>query len=166
MHKILSIVGKKNSGKTTLIETLIPLLRAQGLRVGTIKHDAHAFDIDHAGTDSHRHKQAGSVATAIVSDGKMALVRDNEGELDVHAVAAMLGPVDLILAEGYKTSDFPKIEVYRAAAGYAPLGDQIGNRIALYTSDPVKTDVPTFAPGEESRLAQFIEQWLQGDARP
>ena len=77
---VVSVVGRSGSGKTTLIEKLVPALKARGLRVGTIKHDAHRFEIDREGKDSWRHRQAGAEAVLISSREKIALVRDVEGE--------------------------------------------------------------------------------------
>lgn len=114
---IFSVVGKSNSGKTTLIERLILELRKRGYRVGTIKHDVHSCEIDHEGKDSWRMAQAGSEVVVISSLKKIAMIRDmtpekRSEELSLDESSRWLFPkVDLIITEGYKTKDKPKIEV-------------------------------------------------------
>lgn len=114
MIPILSIVGKSNSGKTTLIENVIPILKGMGYRVGTIKHDAHRFDIDHEGKDSWRMAKAGADTVVISSDSKMAMVKklDEEKNID-EMVDWLFGDVDMVITEGYKGSSKAKIEVIR-----------------------------------------------------
>lgn len=112
MPPIVSIVGKSDSGKTTLIEKLIPEMLQRGYKVGVIKHDAHSFDIDHPGKDSWRHKQAGAAITVISSAEKIGVVRDVDRELTLDEIAsAYLTNVDIVLTEGFKREAKPKIEV-------------------------------------------------------
>jgi molybdopterin-guanine dinucleotide biosynthesis protein B len=99
MIPIVSIVGKSDAGKTTLIEKLIPELKRRGYRVATIKHDAHQFDIDHPGKDSYRHFHAGADWTIIGSPAKLALVRRLDREFTLDEIAAQITDVDLILTE-------------------------------------------------------------------
>lgn len=115
---IVAICGWSNSGKTTLIEKLTAYYSARGLRVATIKHTHHKFEIDKPGSDTARHRQAGAAETAIVSGNRVAIIEevDVPGEPRLDDVAARLKPADLILAEGYKSAAIPKIEVRRAAA--------------------------------------------------
>lgn len=114
MVPIISIVGQSGSGKTTLIERLIPRLKAKGYKVGTIKHDAHHFEIDHEGKDTWRMMSAGADTVAISSKSKMAMVKLLEEEKTVDEISKWLfKDMDLVIAEGYKTADKPKIEVVR-----------------------------------------------------
>lgn len=109
--KIIAISGVKNSGKTTLIEKLIPYLTREGLRVATIKHDGHDFDPDVKGTDSFRHRIAGAYGTAIFSDKKFMIIKEektNEEELINY-----FSDADVILLEGFKYSNYPKFEIIR-----------------------------------------------------
>lgn len=109
--KILAISGFKNSGKTTLITKLIPRLSELGIKVATIKHDGHDFDADTVGTDSYRHMEAGAVGTAIFSNNKYMII--NKIEVDETQLFAAFQSVDLILIEGMKYSDYPKIEIVK-----------------------------------------------------
>lgn len=111
---ILSFVGRSNSGKTTLIEAIIPLLKQAGFRVGAIKHDAHRFEIDHPGKDSWRFTHAGADTMVITSAGQLAMVKSLERPISVpEVVEELFGDVDIVIVEGYKAADLPRIEVIR-----------------------------------------------------
>ena len=105
------------AGWSTLIEKLTRHFAGQGLRVATIKHTHHKFDIDAPGSDTARHRSAGAAETAIVSGSRVAVIEEIEsaGEPALEVVAARLNPSDIILVEGYKSANIPKIEVRRAA---------------------------------------------------
>jgi molybdopterin-guanine dinucleotide biosynthesis protein B len=122
--KVIGVAGFSGAGKTTLVERLIPLLKRQGQRVSVVKHAHHKFDIDHPGKDTWRHREAGAFEVVAASDQRLALMREFETpvQLGVHDLIAELDPgVDWVLVEGFKHSDLPKIEVWRAAAeGEAP----------------------------------------------
>ncbi len=157
MVPIISIVGCSNSGKTTLLEQLIPELKKSGLRVGTIKHDAHSFDIDHPGKDTWRHRQAGANSVMISSAKQFALISDTEDEFSLDELADnFLNHLDLILTEGFKSRDKPKIEVFRSEISESPLCDLNDNLIALVTDRKLKLAVPHFRPDQVSELASFI----------
>lgn len=115
MVPIISIVGKTNSGKTTLIEKIIPELKKRGYRVGTIKHDVHQFDIDHKGKDTWRMTQAGANTVVIASDKKLAMMQiitDKNQIMNIDDISSwLLNDVDIIITEGYKKQNKPKIEV-------------------------------------------------------
>lgn len=127
---LFGIAGWSNSGKTTLIEKLATHFSGEGLRVATIKHTHHKFDIDTPGSDTARHRAAGASETAIVSASRVAVIEeiDSAGEPALEMVAARLRPADIILVEGYKSANIPKIEVRRAAVAPEKL---------LATSDPL-----------------------------
>ncbi|HEX2207878.1 MAG TPA: molybdopterin-guanine dinucleotide biosynthesis protein B, partial [Longimicrobium sp.] len=137
------IIGKKNSGKTTLAVALLAELRRRGLRVASIKHGHHAFETDQAGKDSWRHFNEGAAeATIMAGEGKIALVMRMDGEPDpVRLVRDFYTGrgYDLVLAEGYKAGPFPKIEVFRPALHDRPLlddaGDAAASWIAMVTDD-------------------------------
>ena len=114
---LIGVAGWSNAGKTTLIEKLTKHFSSLGLRVATIKHSHHKFDIDNPLSDTARHRRAGASETAIVSGSRMALIEEIEarGEPSLEDVAARLKPADIIFVEGYKSASIPKIEVRRAA---------------------------------------------------
>ncbi|MHC1698733.1 MAG: molybdopterin-guanine dinucleotide biosynthesis protein B [Geobacteraceae bacterium] len=109
------LAGTSGTGKTTFLEKLIRELKKRKLRVGTIKHDVHGFEMDTPGKDTWRHAQAGADAVAISSPSQVALIRNVAEELTLDQVAEILGNVDIILVEGYKRSAKPKIEIHRKA---------------------------------------------------
>jgi molybdopterin-guanine dinucleotide biosynthesis adapter protein len=157
---ILSIISKKNSGKTTLIEKLIPELNHRNYRVGTVKHDTHGFEIDHEGKDTWRHKQSGARTVAISSPWKLSLIKDVDREISLDEIAeTYFGDMDLVLTEGYKRAAKPQIEVFRSAAHRSPLhvkGDA-GSLIAVMSDVPIDLGVPSFDIDDIAALADFIE---------
>lgn len=160
MPPVVSIVSKKNSGKTTLLEKLIPELCRRGYRVGTIKHDVHGFDIDREGKDSWRHKQAGAGTVVISSTRKIAMVKDVDEEYRLEEIVAQFfGDRDLVLTEGYKRGAMPKIEVFRSAAHRTPLySDAAANHLVALASDvSVDLGVPCIDVDDIAAIADFIE---------
>jgi len=156
MPPIVSIVGKSGSGKTTLLEKLIPELKSMGLKVGTIKHDVHAFEIDHPGKDSWKHKQAGSVITVISSPERIGMVMDVDHDHTLDELAPFFFGVDIILTEGYKREDKPKVEIFRREVHTQPLCLNDGNLIALMTNADVDLGVPQFTTNDVRGLANFL----------
>lgn len=160
MHQrptIVCIVGKSNSGKTTLIERLIPALRSRGYRLATIKHAGHDFDMDRPGKDSHRHKCAGAEAVMVAGPNRIALFRDVASpRLD--ELAGYFPDVDLILTEGYKRADQPKIEICRAARSETPLCLGDPSLVALVTDCVAPAaDIPVFSLDDVDALADLVE---------
>ncbi len=157
---IVSIVSKKRSGKTTLLEKLIPELSSRGYRVGTIKHDIHGFDIDHEGKDTWRHKQCGAATVAISSPWKLSLIKDVEQEASLDdLVSSFFTDMDLVLTEGYLRAEKPQVEVFRSAAHQMPLcvKGQSSAIIAVMSDVPVDLDVPNFDINDIAALADLIE---------
>jgi molybdopterin-guanine dinucleotide biosynthesis adapter protein len=117
--RIIGLAGWSGSGKTTLVTRVIPVLTGRGLKVATVKHAHHDFDIDQPGKDSWLHREAGASEVAIVSSRRWAIVHElgNEPEPPLADVLAKLSPVDLVIVEGFKRHAHPKIEVFRAAVG-------------------------------------------------
>ena len=128
MIPIVSVVGKSNAGKTTLLEKLIPELKRRGYRVATVKHDAHSFEMDEPGKDTWRHRQAGADVVVISSKDKMAMIRRVDEELSLLEIADTITGVDIILTEGFKRGPAPKIEVSRRilSTRTALLGRRVG----------------------------------------
>jgi len=157
MIPIISVVGKSEVGKTTLLERLIAELKRRGYRVGTIKHDTHGFEIDRPGKDSWRHAQAGSDAVLISSPEKLALIKRVDRERTLDELSAYMIDIDLVLTEGYKSGDKPKIEVSRQARGQELLCHE-EELLALVTDQPFDLDVPQFEHGDVAGLADLIEK--------
>src|ERR1700742_2293152 len=134
--KILGVVGWSGSGKTTLLTKLIPLLVSRGLRIATLKHAHHAFDVDKPGKDSYEHRKAGA-AEVIVSSAlrwaHMHEVGDGE-EATLAQLLQRLSPCDIVLVEGFKTDRHPKLEVFRKETGKDPLYPH-DERIVAVASD-------------------------------
>jgi molybdopterin-guanine dinucleotide biosynthesis protein B len=127
---LIGIAGWSNSGKTTLIEKLTEHFTAKGLRIATIKHTHHKFDIDKPESDTARHRRAGASETAIVSGSRVAVIEevDSRGEPSLEEIAERLKPADIIFVEGYKSSAIPKVEVRRA---------EIASEKILAATDPL-----------------------------
>jgi molybdopterin-guanine dinucleotide biosynthesis protein B len=157
MPMIISVVGKSQSGKTTLIEKLIPELKKRGYRIGTVKHTFHGFDMDKKGKDSWRHKAAGAETVVVVSKGKIAMV-NNENCETLSGLEKYFDDMDLIITEGFKRKNRPKIEVCRSARNKKPLCKENDNLIALVTDMDINLNVPTFGLEEIEALADLIEK--------
>lgn len=116
---VVGLAGWSGAGKTTLLDKVIALLTARGLAVSTLKHAHHGFDIDQPGKDSHRHRAAGAREVLVASARRYALIHELRGAPapQLSALLAKLAPCDLVVIEGFKTSDHPKVEVHRAANG-------------------------------------------------
>ena len=157
---IISIVSKKNSGKTTLIEKLIQELGKRNYRVGTVKHDTHGFEIDHEGKDTWRHKQAGARTVVISSPWKLSLIKDVDQEVSLDEIAGTyFSDMDIVLTEGYKRASKPKIEVFRSAAHKHPLfKDNSDSLIAVMSDVPIDLGVPNFDINDAAALADLIEK--------
>lgn len=162
--KVLGIAGWSGAGKTTLLSELIPLLVASGLRISTIKHAHHEFDIDQPGKDSYRHRHAGASEVLISSARRFALMHEHRGEPEptLDELLAKLGPVDLVLVEGFKTSAHPKIEVWRASVGKPMRQPQDPHIIAVASDGPVADlDVPLLDANDPRQVADFVLDWMQ-----
>lgn len=159
MIPIVSIVGKSDSGKTTLIEKLVPELTRRGYRVATVKHDVHGFEVDREGKDSWRHKQAGAHTVVISSTHKVALIRDVEKDLTLDEIREkLIQDVDLILSEGYKKDVQPKIEVFRKEQHQQLLCTQEDQLVAVSSNQKFDIDVPCFDLEDTKGLADFLEK--------
>lgn len=154
---VVSVVGKSDSGKTTLLEGLIRELKRRGYRVGTIKHDAHSFEMDRPGTDTWRHAQAGSDHVVISSPQRVASIRRVEQEQTLDELVATMTDVDIVLTEGYRRGNAPKIEVSRQARSQTLLCSP-EELIAVVTDYPVEIGVPRFDLDDYAGLADLIEK--------
>jgi molybdopterin-guanine dinucleotide biosynthesis adapter protein len=138
--KALGVVGWSGSGKTTLLTAMLPLLRARGLTVSTVKHTHHGFDMDRSGKDTFRHRQAGAHEVLVASGTRWALLHEVAGaEPSLPELLQRMDPVDLVLVEGYKAHPFPKVEVHRPALGKPPIWPERIDVVAVAT-DAVLAD--------------------------
>ena len=160
---VVSVVGRSNVGKTTLLEKLIAELKRRGYRVATIKHDVHGFDIDRPGKDSWRHAQAGSDVVVIASPDRVATIARTGRELSIDEIVARLPvEVDIVLTEGYKRGDKPKIEVARAACGRELLCG--GAELLALATDQAYPElaVPQYGLGDVTGLVDLLVARLLG----
>lgn len=163
-QRIFGVTGWKNSGKTTLTERLVAEFVRRGLRVSTVKHAHHQFDIDKEGTDSFRHRAAGAHEVAIVAGSRWALMHElrDEEEPPLAQILERLAPCDLVLVEGYKREQHPKIEARRLGAKentrLSP-SDPAILAVAADHDQPVET-LPVFVLDDVSGIADFIANTL------
>ena len=164
----VAFVARSGTGKTTLVEFLIGEMRGRGYRVGALKHDAHRFEIDRPGKDSARFPAAGAEVMVLVSDDTVAMVQKpaHPPRLD-RLLREWFTDLDLVLVEGYKTSDLPKIEVHRAALGRSLLcrGEKDDPHLLAVASDGpagelAELDVPLLDLENPAVIADFLEESL------
>jgi molybdopterin-guanine dinucleotide biosynthesis adapter protein len=161
--KVVGFAGFSGSGKTTLVERLIPALRHKGLRVSVVKHAHHRFDIDHEGKDTYRHREAGAFEVVVASDRRLALIREFEvaRQPTVHQLLAELYEgVDWVLVEGFKDSDLPKVEVWRAVTGKPVRYLEDKFIVAVATDLPARLPAPTELPVLDLNDPDAVVDWL------
>lgn len=158
---VLGIAGWKNSGKTTMTERLVAELSRRGLRVATVKHAHHDFDVDVPGTDSWRHRHAGAREVAIVSARRWAVMHElrEEPEPALEEVLERLSPADIVIVEGWKRGSHPKIELRRRAAlaGNPPLAEADPAIIAVAADHETEAGaLPVFHLDDVAAIADFV----------
>ena len=137
--RIIGLAGWSGSGKTTLLTKLIPRLVRRGLKVSTLKHAHHAFDVDQPGKDSYMHRMAGATEVLVSSQNRFALMHELRGapELTLPELLVRLSPVDLVIIEGYKRDPHPKLEVFRASVGKPLIHPDDPHVVAIASDTPV-----------------------------
>jgi molybdopterin-guanine dinucleotide biosynthesis adapter protein len=157
--KLIGLAGWSGAGKTTLLTKLIPHLTGLGLRVSTLKHAHHGFDVDQPGKDSHVHRQVGATEVLIASARRFALVRElrDEDEWRLADLLARLSPVDLVIVEGFKAEVHPKIEVHRAANGKPFLFDQVPHVVAIASDVPAPSALPSAHLDDIAAIAALVQ---------
>jgi molybdopterin-guanine dinucleotide biosynthesis protein B len=157
--RIIGLAGWSGSGKTTLLTRVIPRLVGRGLKVSTLKHAHHAFDIDQPGKDSHSHRVAGASEVLIGSANRWALIHELRGDAEptLRALLQKLSPVDLVLVEGYKRESHPKLEVYRAAIGKPMLHPDDPAIVAIAADVPLTgAKIPVVDLDDVERVADLL----------
>ena len=156
-QRILAVSVVKNSGKTTVIEKLIPALTARGLAVACIKHDGHRFEPDRPGSDSFRHLNAGAYGAAVFDGEKFQIVK--RMPVEEHVLLALFPEADLVLLEGFKHSAWPKVEVVRSAVSDACVCRE-GLLAVVTDREDLAVRVPLFGLEETEKLAEYLIQTL------
>lgn len=156
---VLAVSGIKNSGKTTLIESLIPLLADKGIETAVIKHDGHSYAPDVPGTDSHRFFAAGALGCAVFDGEKFSLTR--RGEISELQLISAFPLADLILLEGFKSSDYPKLELVRKGVSQGPVCEP-ESCLAYVSELELETDKTVLSPLDIGGIAEFIIEYMKG----
>lgn len=161
MTRVIGFAGWSGAGKTQLLTRLIPVLKARGLSVSTLKHAHHAFDIDRPGKDSYRHREAGANEVLIASSSRWALMHELRGEAEP-GLAELLGrmsPVDLVLIEGFKRNPHVKIEVHRQVNGkpWLYLEDASIRAIASDVPPPAECGLPWVGLDDHEAIADLVQ---------
>lgn len=156
--RIYGVVGWKNAGKTGLMERLVTEITSRGISVSTIKHAHHSFDVDHEGKDSFRHRQAGATEVLLASRNRFALMHElrQEQEPSLDDLLPRLSPVDLVLIEGYKRDQHPKIEAHRAETGNPLIAPDDPTIRAVASDTPLDLDRPVFDLDDTKAIADFV----------
>jgi molybdopterin-guanine dinucleotide biosynthesis protein MobB len=163
---VLGFAAFSGTGKTTLLEKLIPQLTEQGIRIAMIKHAHHEFDIDIPGKDSYRLRKAGAQQMLIASSRRMALMTENdtpqEPRLDELITRLDLDNIDLVLVEGFKHVSFPRIELHREALGKTLLHPEDPGIIAVASDHMADCgDLPALDLNDSAAITKFIIAWLE-----
>jgi molybdopterin-guanine dinucleotide biosynthesis protein B len=157
MKTVSFIAASSNSGKTTLIEKVVRILKARGLRVAVIKHASKGFDIDRPGKDSWRFREAGADAVTLVGPDSMALMKMIERQPSPEELELWAGDVDIVIREGFKQEGSNRIEVFRGGvSGEQPLCVNDRSIIALVSSIPIAVAIPRFDWNDAASVADFI----------
>jgi len=155
--RMLGFIGSSGSGKTELVTRILPLLRGHDLRVSAVKHAHHGFDIDKPGKDSFRYREAGAEEVMLVADGRWALLREEPEEMSLAALVGRMAPVDLVLVEGFKLAQIPKIEVYRPSLGKAAFFHDDPGIVAVACDEDIETDGRVVLPlNDPEQVVDFI----------
>ena len=157
--RIIGLAGWSGSGKTTLVTKVIPRLIARGIRVSTVKHAHHGFDLDQPGKDSFMHRVAGATEVAISSSRRFAILHElrDEAEWDLPDLLQKLAPVDLVLVEGFKRDAFPKLEIYRAENAKPLIHPDDPHIVAVASDTPLpQAKVPVIDLDDIERIADAL----------
>lgn len=170
--RVIGLAGWSGAGKTTLLRRLIPALVGQGLRVSTVKHAHHGFDVDQPGKDSWEHRQAGATEVLVASANRWALMHELRGaaEPGLPELLGKLGRVDLVLVEGFKREGHRKIEVHRAANGKPLMHPEDATIIAVASDAPAYGTLPHVHLDDVAGVVRLVlehaERWPDAGPHP
>lgn len=159
MMKVFGIAGRSGMGKTTLLERLVPELRSRGLVVSLIKHSHKSIEIDRPGKDSYRLREAGCQEVLLLGDGRWALMHELRGDPEppLPYLLSRIQRCDLVLVEGFKSGDFPKLEVWRASEGKPPLWPDWPGIVAMAVEGAVPVPAPRVLSLSDTRaIAELV----------
>ncbi len=157
--KVMGIVGWSGSGKTSLLVEILPLLKERGLKVSTMKHAHHRFDVDKPGKDSFRHREAGASEVLVVTSSRWVLMHESreESEPSIESLIERMTPVDLLLIEGFKTHPHPKLEIHRKSEGKSLLCLEDPGIVAIASDCPLpELEIPRLDLNDTQAIADFI----------
>ena len=157
---LISIVGRKGSGRSQIIEKLIADLKQKDLQVGLIKHLAKSgFEIDQPGKDTDRYRKAGAQTVILSGEKQLAIFCDLDREVPLEKLLLMFAGYDVVLLEGYFQPELAKIEVHRSELGN-PLTQEMGNVLAVVSDTQTSCPITHFGHDERAGLASFVEEWV------
>ncbi|MGG7196423.1 molybdopterin-guanine dinucleotide biosynthesis protein B [Clostridium butyricum] len=156
---LIAVSGVKNSGKTALIQKLIPKLIEKELKVATIKHDGHDFDADVCGTDTYKHKKAGAYGTAIFSKNKFMIIKEQEDTKEEELIS-YFKEADVILLEGFKNSDYPKLEIIRKGNSHKSVCKKETLLAIVSDMDHNEELIKTFNLNDIDKIAEFLLEYI------
>lgn len=161
---MIGLAGWSGAGKTTLLTRLIPALTGRGLRVSTVKHAHHDFDVDQPGKDSYRHREAGAAEVIVSSSRRWVQIHEGRGgdEARLADLLRRLSPCDLAVVEGFKRERHPKLEVFREANGRPPLHPDDPRIVAIASDRPFpEADVPVVGLDDVPEIARRVLDWAE-----
>lgn len=164
--KVISVVATKSgTGKTTLIEGLIQILKNRDYKVGVLKHDAHKFDIDKKGKDSYRFTEAGADNVIVASSEKLAMIQILKEERTIEDILPLFQGVDIVIVEGFKNNNYPKIEVHRKEVDdkllYNDKNFNTSSFVAIASNENLTVNIPVLNINDIYEVADFIENILK-----
>lgn len=159
----MAFIAPSKTGKTTYIEKLIPALVRRGLRIVAAKHDAHSFQMDRPGKDTDRLRRSGAARVAIANDRELAVYGETDPDLTLQQLAERyLGHADLLIAEGFREADVPKVVLCRRDAAHSPYDPDADKVIAVVGDFPLPTDRPHFPLDDPEPFVEFLMERMEG----
>ncbi len=157
---VVIIAGWSGSGKTTFVEKLLPLLKMNNLKVGTVKHHHADLELDKPGKDSWRHRKAGADKTVIAAPGCAGMVMTIDGEPELEKLIPLMNDMDIVIVEGFKKEKWPKIEIFRSEVHDRPGFLDDPDLIAIASDKDLDAPVPVFDLNNPEKLSDFLCEYF------